>query len=152
MTLDNFVLLELILLLDYIKVPITCRLSKKEIVHMIQEKQIKFEEKKVNKLPTMWEVVDIRYGDVAIKIYGMGTDSFEFMDGDIIQFPDGNEYYINNMEYDHDDDEYETITMYFSDKNFQNEFVMDVNDFMCMIDNDDVTIVKSHTRQYKKLM
>ena len=138
----------MILLLDFLKEPITSRLNKKEIVKMIEEKGIQIPKKNEKKLPTMWEVVDIRYGDIGLKIHGIGMQSFEFMDGDIIQFTDGIEYYINNIVEEDDD----TIIIHMSDKHFKNSFTMNVNDFIMMIDNEDITIVKSQTRKYKNLM
>lgn len=119
---------------------------------MINDKQIKIQEKKECKLPTVWEVEHIRYGDIALKICGFGNDSFDFMDGDIIQFPNGNQYILCNMEYIEDENDDIIVTMYFADKEYKNEFTMDANDFMNMIDQEDVTIVNSNTRKYKKLM
>ncbi len=150
---ENYTLLELIGLLRKRKIAIDCPWSKKDIIQMISDKNIKLPIKEEPLQPTKWEHYRIRRSLDIIK-----TDHMEFYEGSIIQMPDdGDPYLIIDVESNQelisedlaedDDRNYKDVLyVYLENTNTKKEYCIYVEDLMYSLDYEDVTILQDRNR------
>ena len=145
---ENYTLLELIGLLDReLKIDITCPWNKKEIIKMIEKENLNIPKKKEAMEPTEWTHYRVRKSLDVIE-----TKYMEFYDGSIVQFPDGDPYHIEFIDRDYikinadNEEEKEIVIINWMNLATNEQFEMNAEEFIYMLDNEDVTILQDRNR------
>lgn len=134
---DNYTLLELIYELTLSRIQILCPWNKKELIKMINEYNIIIPEKQEFLENNIWEYVP---ENNSIFIYKC---AFEFQDGDVIKTSDGNIYSIELVS---NVNSLNIVHLY--NISTQEKIILNINEFMYMIDNTDITILQNADRFY----
>lgn len=142
---DNYTFFELFELLKDKGINITCKYNKKSLIEFIRYNNIDIPQKDGPMKPSEWKHIRYRKSLDCIDV-----SYFEFSDGDIIRLPDNSlhEIYIHkwgeliseDLPVDDPDSYKDVVYVYLTDMETQEEHRLYAEEFIEILDEDDVTI------------
>ncbi len=138
---ENYTLFELLHLLRKGNHEITVPWNKKAIIKMIEDEKIAIPRKYEDMEPTKWEHYRIRKSLEVINIIDLYIE-FDDNGFDIFQDSMGNIHKLECICRELDENEEETLAMYFENIVNKQTSRMEVEDFIWSLDNEDITILQ----------